>query len=121
MYVSLKKKEVTFDQKSALKLAGLGADDDSPAARLIASAFDITEHCGSFDAVRHLPTEHQDAMRNGLVDSSVSGLHKFASIGSRDEAEYAFLVVRQLHARNLDLRWRVCGSGNIFSVGKKDF
>ena len=58
-------------------------------------------------------------MRNGLVDSSVSGLHKFASIGSRDEAEYAFLV-NQLHARNLDLRWRVCGGGAIFSVGKKD-
>ena len=113
---------MTFDQKSALKLASLDADDDSPppATRQIDSAFDITENCGSFDAMRHIPTEHQDATRNGLVNSSVSGLHKFASIGLRDEAEYAFLVVRQLHARKVDLRWRVCGGGDIFSVGKKD-
>merc|ERR1712136_144112 len=61
-----------------------------------------------------------EALRSGLVDSSVKGLHKFASIGPCDKAEYALLVVRQLHARKVDLRCWVCGGGAIFSVGNKD-
>ena len=43
LYARLNEGNVTFDQKAALKLAQMDADDDSPppAARLIASAFDI--------------------------------------------------------------------------------
>ena len=122
MFVRLKKGDGAFDRKSALMLAGLDAHDDSPrpATRLIASAFDIKENCGSVKATRHVPKEHQEAIRSGLVDSSVISLHKFASIDPRDKAEYALLVVRKLHARKVDLRCRVSGGGAIFSAGKKD-
>lgn len=43
LYARLNEGNVTFDQKAALKLAQMDADDDPPppAARLIASAFDI--------------------------------------------------------------------------------
>ena len=103
-----------FDQKTALKLARLDADDDSPppASRLIASAFDIKENCGSVNAMRLIPKEHRQTIRSGLVDSSVNGLHKFA--------EYSLLVVRQLHARRVHLRCRVSGGGAILPVGKKE-
>ena len=101
MHVRLKQGDVSFDQKSALKLAGLDADDDDsppPATRLNATAFDIKENCGSVNAMRHIPKEYQKAIRSGLVVSSVNVLHKFASKGPRDKVKYAFLVMRQLHA-----------------------
>ena len=123
MYVRLNEEDVTFDKKTALKLARLDADDDSPppASRLIPSAFDSKENCGSVNAMRHIPKEHQQTMRSGLVDSSVNGLHRFASVGPLDKAEYALLVVRQLHARKVDLRCRVSGGGAILPVGNKSF
>ena len=67
MYVRLNEEDVTFDQKAALKLARLDADDDSPppASRLIASAFDIKENCGSVNVMRHIPKEHQQTIRSG--------------------------------------------------------
>ena len=106
MYFRLMKGHVTFNEKSALLLACLDAPDDSlpPATRLVASAFDIKENCGSVNAMRHVPKEHQKTIRSGLVDSSVNGLHKFASIDRRDKKEYALLVVRQLRARKVDLK-----------------
>ena len=70
--------------------------------------------------MRRTPKEHQEAIPSGLVDSPVKGLQKFVSIGPRDKAEHAHLVVRQLHARKIELRCWVCGGGAIFSVGKKD-
>ena len=70
--------------------------------------------------MRHIPKQHQETTRSGLVDSSVNGLHKFASIDPRDKKNYALLVVRQLRARKVDLSCRVSRGGAIFSVGKKD-
>ena len=106
LYVRLNEGDVTFDQKTALKLARLDADDDSPppASRLIASAFDSKENCGSVNAMRLIPKEHQQTIRSGLVDSPVNGLHRFASVGPLDKAEFTLLVVRQLHVRRVDLR-----------------
>ena len=117
MYVRLKKGDVTFDQQSALKLAGLDAHDDSPppATRLIASRFDIKENCGLVNAMRHFPKEHQETTRSGL-----RAPQKCASIDPRDKKEYALLVVRQLRARKVDLSCRVSRGGDNFSVGKKD-
>ena len=67
MHVRLNEGDVTFDQKTALKLARLDACDDSPppASRLIASAFDIKENCGSVNAMRLIPKEHQQTIRSG--------------------------------------------------------
>ena len=70
--------------------------------------------------MRHIPKQHQETTRSGLVDSSVNGLHKFASIDPRDKKDYALLVVRQLRPRKVDLSCRVSRGGAIFSVGKKD-
>ena len=118
MYVRLKQGDVTFDQKSALKLAGLDTDDDSPppATRLIASAFDI----------------EKIVARSKLCDIFQKSTRKPCSkraLGSHTQWSCRFVCEwspqipprEQLHARKVDLRCRVCGGGAIFSVGKKDY